>query len=199
MLTLPIPSSLGLIPLNFDLLWSYVIVSNRTKHVKDRCNALLVSGFTLLCVRSWFGCLSLSAVHPTKNLVAYLNPQPSILNTQHGSSHPTTPIFLSAMHRVRSARRKFPPIGLVLSMIVVMSVGTKDRSTNLLMEYGDHSPILRPYTRITNSIIPGIDSIDFRSTLVLRHRFESNESLGGAMHFWLVGGWRFWFHSGIGC
>ena len=105
-----------------------------------------------------------------------LNPPPSTLNTQHDSSYPTTPIFLSAMHRVRSARRKLPPIGLVLSMIVVMSVGTKDRSTNLLMEYGAHSPILRPYTRITNSIIPGIDSIDFRSTLVLRHRFESNET-----------------------
>jgi len=109
-------------------------------------------------------------------LISTLNPQYSTLNTQHGSSYPTTPIFLSAMHRVRSARRMFPPIGLVLSMIVVMSVGTKDRSTNLLMENGDHSPILRPHAHITNSIIPGIDPVEFRSTLVLRHRFESNET-----------------------
>ncbi len=69
-----------------------------------------------------------------------------------------------------------PPIGLVFSMIVVMSVGTKDRSTNLFMENGDLSPILRPHAHITNSTSHGIDSIDFRSTLVLRHRFESNES-----------------------
>ncbi len=114
-LALPIPSSLGLIPLIFDLLWSYVIVSNRTKHVKDRCNALLVSGFTLLCVRSWFGCLSLSAMHPTKNLAAYLNPQPSILNTQ--------PSTLNTQHSTRLIVPHHPHIANGSEWCIALLIG----------------------------------------------------------------------------